>query len=85
MGYNTFLNKLPRKLCILLLGGRHGRQAGVGRKSDLFAVAARNRKQAYDVVVVAAALSLHEQEGEESIVAAVHPTASSGSSSGSRQ
>ncbi len=68
-----FLNKLPRELCILL--SEADKQA-LGARADLFT--AHNSKQAHDVVAAVAAAPLLESEGEDTMVVAVRPGASSG-------
>ena len=52
----------------------------LGARADLFA--AHNSKQAHDVVAAVAAVSLSDQEGEETTVAAVRPGASGGQRGG---
>ncbi len=49
-------------------------------RADLFA--AHNSKQAHDVVAAVAAVSLSDQEGEETTVAAVRPGAGGGGQRG---
>jgi hypothetical protein len=53
----------------------------LGARADLFA--AHNSKQAHDVVAAVAAVSLSDQEGEETTVAAVRPGVGSGQRGGS--
>ncbi len=48
----------------------------LGARADLFAT--HNSKQAHDVVAAVAAVSLSDQEGEETTVAAVRPGAGGG-------
>jgi hypothetical protein len=72
-----FLNKLPRELRIFL--SQADKQA-LGARADLFA--AHNSKQAHDVVAAVAAVSLSDQEGEETTVAAVRPGVGGGQRSG---
>jgi hypothetical protein len=71
-----FLNKQPKELRILFSEGNMADKQALGAGGDLFA--AHNSKHAHDVVAVVAAVSLLEQEGEETMVAAVPPGASSG-------
>jgi hypothetical protein len=52
----------------------------LGAMADLFA--AHNSKQAHDVVAVVAAVSLLDQEGEETTVAAVRPGVGGGQRGG---
>jgi hypothetical protein len=52
----------------------------LGARADLFA--AHNSKQAHDVVAAVAAVSLSDQEGEETTVAAVRPGAGGGQRGG---
>jgi hypothetical protein len=52
----------------------------LGARADLFA--AHNSKQAHDVVAAVAAVSLSDQEGEDSTVAAVRPGGGSGQRGG---
>ena len=71
-----FLNKLPRELRILLSEADMADKQALGARADLFA--AHNSKQAHDVVSAVAAVSLSDQEGEETTVAAVRPGVSGG-------
>ncbi len=52
----------------------------LGARADLFA--AHNSKQAHDVVAAVAAVSLSDQEGEETTVAAVRPGGGGGGQRG---
>ncbi len=71
-----FLNKLPRELRILLSEADMADKQAFGARAELFA--AHNSKQAHDVVAAVAAVSLSDQEGEETTVAAVRPGAGGG-------
>jgi hypothetical protein len=75
-----FLNKLPRELRILLSEADMADKQALGARADLFA--AHNSKQAHDVVAAVAAVSLSDQEGEDSTVAAVRPGGGSGQRGG---
>ena len=75
-----FLNKLPRELRILLSEADMADKQALGARADLFA--AHNSKQAHDVVAAVAAVSLSDQEGEETTVAAVRPGGGSGQRGG---
>jgi hypothetical protein len=66
-----FLNKLPREQRILLSEADMADKQALGARADFFA--AHNSKQAHDVVAAVAAVSLSDQEGEETTVAAVRP------------
>jgi hypothetical protein len=75
-----FLNKLPRELRILLSEADMADKQALGARADLFA--AHNSKQAHDVVAAVAAVSLSDQEGEETTVAAVRPGVGGGQRGG---
>jgi hypothetical protein len=78
-----FLNKLPRELCILLSEADMADKQALGARADLFA--AHNSKQAHDVVAAVAAVSLSDQEEEETTVAAVRPGVGGGQRGGGQQ
>jgi hypothetical protein len=78
-----FLNKLPRELRILLSEADMADKQALGARADLFA--AHNSKQAHDVVAAVAAVSLSDQEGEETTVAAVRPGVGGGQRGGGGQ
>jgi hypothetical protein len=71
-----FLNKLPRELRILLSEAEMADKQALRAGAGLFA--AHNSKQAHDVVAAVAAVSSPEQEGEETMVAAIRTGAGSG-------
>jgi hypothetical protein len=75
-----FLNKLPRELRILLSEANMVDKQALGARGDLFT--AHNSKQTHEVEAMVATVSLLEQEGEETTVAAVSPGASSDQGSG---
>ncbi len=54
----------------------------LGARADLFAAHNSNSKQAHDVVAAVAAVSLSDQEGEETTVAAVRPGVGGGQRGG---
>ena len=75
-----FLNKLPRELRILLSEADMADKQALGARADLFT--AHNSKQAHDVVAAVAAISLSDQEAEETTVAAVRPGVGGGQRGG---
>ncbi len=75
-----FLNKLPRELRILLSEAEMADKQALGARVDLFA--AHKSKQAHDVVAAVAAAPPLDQEGEDTMVAAVRPGAGSGQRGG---
>jgi hypothetical protein len=75
-----FLNKLLRELRILLSEANMADKQALGARGDLFT--AHNSKQAHDIEAMVATVSLLEQEGEETTVAAVSPGASRDQGSG---
>jgi hypothetical protein len=78
-----FVNKLPSELRILLSDAEMADKQALGARADLLAT--HNSKQAHNVVAAGAAVPSPEQEGEETMVAAIRLGAGSGQRGGGQR